>query len=53
MNWPNSPLLAGVPVSRFYPKDKTLANLLLVAATELTTDEDMDALAAALGEVCR
>src|SRR6185312_3954208 len=28
------PILAGVPVSRFYPADKSLANLLLVTATE-------------------
>jgi glycine dehydrogenase subunit 1 len=38
------PILAGVPISRFYPNDKALANLLLVTATELTTDADMDAL---------
>ncbi|MDP9127452.1 MAG: aminomethyl-transferring glycine dehydrogenase subunit GcvPA [Pseudomonadota bacterium] len=46
------PILAGVPVSRFYPKDKALANLLLIAATELTNEADMDALARALKEIC-
>lgn len=45
------PILAGVPVSRFYPDDKSLANLLLVTVTELTTDADMAALVSALKEV--
>jgi glycine dehydrogenase subunit 1 len=44
-------ILAGVPVSRFYPENDTLADLLLVAATELTTPEDIDRLEAALREV--
>jgi glycine dehydrogenase subunit 1 len=47
------PILAGVPVSRFYPGDKALANLLLVTATELTTKAHMDALASALKDACR
>ena len=47
------PILAGVPVSRFFPGDKALANLLLVTATELTTDADMNALVGALKEVCK
>ncbi len=47
------PILAGVPVSRLYPDNKAMANLLLVTATELTTDEDMDALVKALREACR
>lgn len=46
------PILAGVPVSRFYPRDKNLSNLLLVTVTELTADKDMDALIQALKEVC-
>lgn len=46
------PLLAGVPVSRLYPGEPELQNLLLVTATELTTDKDMDALVHALDEVC-
>jgi len=43
-------ILGGVPVSRLYPGDDDLDNLLVVAATELTTNDDMDALCAALGE---
>jgi glycine cleavage system P protein (glycine dehydrogenase) subunit 1 len=44
-------ILAGVPVSRLYPKDAALADLLLVAATETNTDADMDALVGALKEI--
>ena len=44
-------VLAGVPVSRFYPENDALADLLLVAATEMTTAEDMDRLEAGLREV--
>ncbi|HTO85851.1 MAG TPA: glycine dehydrogenase, partial [Methylomirabilota bacterium] len=44
-------ILSGVPASRLYPNDPALANLLLLAATETTTDADMDALIAALKEV--
>ncbi len=43
-------ILAGVPVSRLRPGDAALANLLLVAATETVTDDDMDRLCAALKE---
>jgi len=43
-------ILAGVPVSRLMPER---ANDLLVTATELTTDADMDALATALREALR
>ncbi len=43
-----SGVLAGVPASRLYPGTADLENLLLVAATELTTDADMDALSGAL-----
>jgi len=46
------PILAGVPVSRFYPDNVALKNLLLVAATELTTDKDIAILSAALAEAC-
>jgi glycine dehydrogenase subunit 1 len=42
------PILAGVPVSRFYPDRPDLANLLIMAATELNTAEDMKALIQAL-----
>jgi len=44
-------ILAGVPVSRLYPKEASFANLLLLAATETNTDADMDALVGALEEV--
>lgn len=47
------PILAGVPVSRLYPSVKELENLLLVTATELTTDQDMDELVDALQELCQ
>jgi glycine dehydrogenase subunit 1 len=45
-------ILAGVPVSRLCPGD-AYADLLLVAASETTTEDDMDALAAGLEEVLR
>ncbi|MEM7046900.1 MAG: aminomethyl-transferring glycine dehydrogenase subunit GcvPA [Pseudomonadota bacterium] len=38
-------ICAGVPVSRLMPKDDSMQNLLLVTATELTSSEDMQALA--------
>lgn len=44
-------ILGGVPVSRLYPERPELATLLLVAATEMTTDADMDALCRGLEEV--
>jgi glycine dehydrogenase subunit 1 len=44
-------ILGGVPVSRLYPNERGLADLLLVAATETTTEADMDELAAALREM--
>ncbi len=47
------PILAGVPVSRLLPDDPVTTNLLLVTATELTTDKDMADLCQALREVCR
>ncbi|MGH6990220.1 MAG: aminomethyl-transferring glycine dehydrogenase subunit GcvPA [Stellaceae bacterium] len=43
-------ILAGVPVSRLYPNRPDLANLLLIAATELITEDDMDTLTTALAE---
>jgi glycine dehydrogenase subunit 1 len=46
-------ILAGVPVSRFYPGDKTLADLMIVAATETNTDEDIEAFASMLEGVLR
>jgi len=44
-------VLGGVPASRLYPGDASLKNLLLVAATETVSDEDMAAYEAALKEV--
>ena len=45
-------VLAGVPVSRLDP-DAGMDEVLLLAATELTTDEDIQALTGALGKVLR
>ena len=44
-------VLAGVPVSRFYPGRADLADLLLVAATETVTQDDIDRLEAGFREV--
>lgn len=44
-------ILAGVSLGRLYPGEDALANGLVVAVTETTTDEDVEALAAALTEV--
>jgi glycine cleavage system P protein (glycine dehydrogenase) subunit 1 len=44
-------VLGGVPVSRLEPERTELADLIVVAATEINTDEDRDAFAAALKEV--
>lgn len=44
-------ILAGIPVSRLFPEDKSLTNLMLVAVTETNTVDDIDALAAALKEM--
>ncbi|MBV9555004.1 MAG: aminomethyl-transferring glycine dehydrogenase subunit GcvPA [Alphaproteobacteria bacterium] len=46
-------VLGGVPLSRFYPEREELADLLLVAATETATGNDIDAYEAALREVLR
>ena len=47
-------VLAGVPVSRLEPGNPACSNLIVLAATELTTDTDIemlaDCLTAALGE---
>ena len=43
-------ILAGVPVSRLYPGRQDLENLLLVAATECVSDDDMARLADGLGK---
>jgi glycine dehydrogenase subunit 1 len=44
-------ILGGLPISRLLPGDPSVANLLLLAATETSTDEGMDALVAGLKEV--
>jgi glycine dehydrogenase subunit 1 len=44
-------ILGGLPVSRLLPGDPSVANLLLLAATEVSTDQGMDALIAGLKEV--
>jgi len=44
-------ILGGVPVSRFYPDQPGLADHLLIAATEVVTDDDIDRLETALTEV--
>jgi glycine dehydrogenase subunit 1 len=46
-------ILGGVPASRFYPEHPDLADLLLVAATETVTTDDIDRFAAALREALR
>src|SRR5215207_4388568 len=45
-----SGILGGIPVSRFYPGRADLADLLLVAATETVTADDIDRFAAGLAE---
>ena len=42
-------ILAGLPLAHWYPDDPDLADALLLATTELTSDEDIERLAAALG----
>jgi len=44
-------VLAGVSLGRLYPGEDALANGLVVAVTETTTKEDVEALATALQEV--
>jgi glycine dehydrogenase subunit 1 len=44
-------VLAGIPISRLYPDRPALADVLLVAATEMVTDEDVDRLLRELREV--
>ena len=44
-------ILGGVPASRLYPEEDTLSDVLLLAATETNTDEDIDALVDGLKEV--
>jgi glycine dehydrogenase subunit 1 len=46
-------VLGGVSLGRLYPGEAGLTNGLVVAVTETVTDEDVDALEAALKEVCK
>ena len=46
-------ILAGVPAARLWPDRPELADLLLVCATECTTDAEIDALTGALAEALR
>ena len=43
-------VLGGVSLGRLFPKASDLANGLIVAVTETTTPEDVEALAVALEE---
>jgi glycine dehydrogenase subunit 1 len=45
-------VLGGVSLGRLYPGEASLANGLVIAVTETVTDEDIDALEAALAECC-
>ncbi len=44
-------VLAGLPLAAWYPDDPALADALLLATTELTTDDDIGRLVAGLEEV--
>ena len=44
-------VIAGVPASRLLPHDKSVANLLILAATETNTDDDFETLCEALKEI--
>jgi glycine dehydrogenase subunit 1 len=44
-------VIGGVPASRLFPGEESLHDLIIVAATELNTDADRDAYAAALAKV--
>jgi glycine dehydrogenase subunit 1 len=46
-------VLGGVAASRFYPGRDDLADVLLVAATETSTNDDIDSYVTALAEVLR
>ena len=43
-------ILCGIPVSRLVPNEPRLENLLVLAATELTTDQDIKILASSLAK---
>jgi len=45
-------ILAGVPASRLFPEDKNMENILILAATEMTQQEHLDALKISLTRAC-
>ncbi len=46
-------VLGGVPASRLFSQDKNVSNILILAATELVTDEDISILVDTLKEVLK
>jgi glycine dehydrogenase subunit 1 len=44
-------VIAGVPASRLFSREAGIENMLILAATETSSDDDFAALAAALKEV--
>ncbi len=44
-------ILGGVSLGRLYPQEDALSHAMLVTVTETCTDEDVDALVSALGEI--
>jgi glycine dehydrogenase subunit 1 len=46
-------VLAGLPLAHWYPDDADLRDALLVCATEVTTDDDIDTFATTLHEVTK
>ena len=44
-------MLAGLALARWYPDDAELRDALLVCATEVTSDDEIERFAAALAEV--
>ncbi|MGA7326124.1 MAG: aminomethyl-transferring glycine dehydrogenase subunit GcvPA [Rhodomicrobium sp.] len=44
-------IIGGVPADRLWPDDKALTKLIIVAATEVTSEDDIAAYGAALSEV--
>ncbi len=44
-------VLGGVPASRLFPGEAALGDLIIVAATEINTNADREAYAAALAKV--
>jgi glycine dehydrogenase subunit 1 len=46
-------IIAGLPVSRLLPKNEAMKNILLVAVTETTSEDDMDDFAAELADLLK